>query len=244
MIARARSVPLFVLDWAPLLVLVATYELLRDLVPLIGAPHYYLGWLDIDLFGGWLPSVWLQTNLDHAPSIDWEDSVATAAYLAYYIAPVLVGLLWWFKKRGSYHRFAASLLVLCALAFLTYIVMPTVPPWLAYPQSVHEITDSTIRGWNLPAQLVSIYLDHDYNLYAAFPSLHAAFPVVLVFYGWKRSRLLGSAMMVYATVVWISIVFLGEHYVVDIAGGIAYAVAAILAVECAVRWRATRSTAA
>ncbi len=227
---RFRS-ELFLLDWLPLLTLIAAYEGLRDLVPLINAPHHDLGWVDSALFGGRIPSSWLQAHFYRPQSIDWEDSLATAAYFAYYLIPAFVGLVWWFKSRTEYHRFAAALLTLCALAFVTYVVLPTVPPWLAHPQSVEEITDATILRWNLPRQLVAMYLGHDYNLYAAFPSLHAAFPVVLSYYGWLRSRLLGLLMSGYAGLVWVSVVFLGEHYVVDIAGGIAYAVVAIVVVE-------------
>lgn len=237
---RRLAVRRFLLDWTPLVALVVAYETVRDLVPVFGAPHHYLGWIDSSLFGGQLPSIWLQSSLHRSQPVDWEDTAATAVYFAYYVVPFIVGLLWWFKKRSSYFRYATALLLLCGLAFATYIVMPTVPPWLAFPQSVHEITADTVRGWNLPAQLVSVYLDHDYNLYAAFPSLHAAFPVVLVFYGWLRSRILGLLMAAYAVVVWVSIVFLGEHYVVDIAGGILYAVVAILAVEILARWRVRR----
>jgi len=237
--SRRRS-DLFLLDWLPLLFLIAAYEGLRDLVPLINAPHHDLSWIDSDLFGGRIPSSWLQSHFYHPPSIDWEDTLATITYFAYYLIPVVVGLVWWFKSRREYHRFAAALVTLCGLAFVTYVVMPTVPPWLAYPQSVDEITDATILQWNLPSQLVAMYVGHDYNLYAAFPSLHAAFPVVLTYYGWLRSRMLGAVMLAYALLVWISVVFLGEHYVVDIVGGIAYATAAVAIVEVVVRQRNAR----
>ena len=238
---RRFPAQLFLLDWAPFVLLVVLYEALRDLVPVFGAPHHYLGWIDSDLFGGRLPTIWLQSNFYRAQSVDWEDSAATAVYFLYYLVPLVVGLFWWFRKRSTYFRYASALLTLCGLAFATYIVLPTVPPWLAFPQSVHEITDATVRGWNLPGQLVSVYLDHDYNLYAAFPSLHAAFPVVMIYYGWLRSRVLGAVMMLYAALVWISIVFLGEHYVIDIVGAIAYAIVAIIVVESFARWRAERS---
>lgn len=234
----ALKARLFVVDWSPLVVLVAIYEALRDLIPLIGAPRRYLGWIDSDLFGGQLPSAWLQARFHQPRSVDWEDAAATAIYFVYYLVPVIVGLLWWFRSRSGYHRYAAALVVLCGLAFATYVAMPTVPPWLAQPQSIDEITDTTIAGLNLPAQLVAMYVGHDYNLYAAFPSLHAAFPVVLAYYGWLRSQAVGVAMAAYAGLVWISIVFLGEHYLVDIAGAIVYAAVAITGVEAAasVRW--------
>jgi hypothetical protein len=237
----ALKARLFVLDWTPLVGLVVIYEALRDLVPIIGAPRRYLGWVDSDLFGGQLPGAWLQARFHQPRSVDWEDAAATAIYFVYYLVPVIVGLLWWFRSRSGYHRYAAALVVLCGLAFATYVAMPTVPPWLAQPQSIDEITDMTIAGLNLPAQLVAMYVGHDYNLYAAFPSLHAAFPVVLAYYGWLRSRLVGVTLAAYAGLVWVSIVFLGEHYLVDIAGAVVYALVAIGVVEAAARVRLPRS---
>jgi len=218
-------------DWTPLVLLIACYEGLRDLVPLIGAPLHNLGWIDLDLFGGQLPTTWLQAHFYQSGPFDWEGSLATVVYFAYYLVPLVVGLLWWLRSRTSYYRYAGALLTLCAMAFVTYVVMPTIPPWLAYPHTVRQITDATVSEWNLPSQLVSLYLHHDYDLDAAFPSLHAAFPVVLIYYGWLRSRALGLSMAVYASLVWLSIVFLGEHYVVDILGGITYAAVAIAVAE-------------
>jgi hypothetical protein len=223
-------------------VLLVVYEGLRDLVPLIGAPHHTLGWIDRALFGGQLPTIWLQRRFYQPGALQWQDTMATALYFAYYLAPLVVGLLWWFKQREMYHRFVAALLALCALAFLTYVLLPTVPPWLADPGSIHKITDETLRKWHLPGPIVALYLHHDYNEYAAFPSLHAAFPVVLVYYGWRYGRILGAGLVVYAGLVWLSIVYLGEHYVADILGGITYAVAAIAVVEAgARRWRRRRA---
>ncbi len=234
-VSRKRRVALFLGDWAPLVVLLVAYESLRDLVPIVGAPHHDLGWIDRALFGGQLPSIWLQTSLYRPAAVQWQDVFTTWVYFAHYRAPLVVGLLWWFKNRAEYHRFAAALLTLCALAFVTYTVMPTIPPWLGVPGSIHEIAQETIGKLNVPGQLFSVYTHRDYNLYAAFPSLHAAFPVVLVYYGWLRWRFLGAWLLLYASLVGMSIVYLGEHYVVDILGGVTYAIIAIVVVESVAR---------
>jgi membrane-associated phospholipid phosphatase len=121
-----------------------------------------------------------------------------------------------------------TLVVLCGLAFATYVIAPTTPPWLAQPTSVRHLIEDTIQRSGLPANLVWLYSHHDYNLYAAFPSLHAGFPVVAAFAAWQRSRWIGLLLTAWAVVVWVSVVYLGEHYVADVVGGIAYAMVAIL----------------
>lgn len=236
-VSRRRRIGLFLEDWAPLLALLVAYEGLRDVVPIVGAPHHDLGWIDRAFFAGQLPTIWLQTSFYQPEGLHWQDSFATWVYFAHYRAPLIVGLLWWFKNRAEYHRFAAALLTLCALAFLTYTIMPTIPPWLGDPRSIHEITQETVRKWDVPGQVFSMYTHRDYNLFAAFPSLHAAFPVVLIYYGWLRWRFLGAWLVVYASLVWMSIVYLGEHYFVDILGGVIYAIVAIVVVESIARRR-------
>jgi membrane-associated phospholipid phosphatase len=117
--------------------------------------------------------------------------------------------------------------VLCALAFVTYVIAPTAPPWLAQPDSVRHLMQDTVSRLDLPSALTWLYAHHDYNLYAAFPSLHAGFPVLAAVAAWRSDRKIGVALSVWAVVVWIVVVYLGEHYVADVAGGIAYAAVAL-----------------
>jgi membrane-associated phospholipid phosphatase len=79
----------------------------------------------------------------------------------------------------------------------------------------------------VPSSLVWLYSHHDYNLYAAFPSLHAGFPVVAAAAVWPLSRNAGVLLWIWAVVVWVVVVYLGEHYVSDVIGGIVYATIAI-----------------
>jgi membrane-associated phospholipid phosphatase len=61
------------------------------------------------------------------------------------------------------------------------------------------------------------------NQFAAFPSLHSAFPWLITLYalkGWKAKAL---PILIFPFGVWFSAVYLGEHYLVDVLGGVAYA---------------------
>jgi len=163
--------------------------------------------------------------------------LATLVYFAHFLLPIGLGLYLWFADRRAYRRFVAALLTLCGLTFVTYLVLPTIPPWLGDPGAIHEVTDETIHKLSLPASMVAIYVHHDYNLYAAFPSLHAAFAMVVAFYGWVHNRLLGLALGARAVLAWVAIVYLDEHYVADILAGTIYAAVAIFLVEVIVRRR-------
>lgn len=136
-----------------------------------------------------------------------------------------------YTNRADFHRFGLSLVVLCALAFVTYVVVPTAPPWLAQPQSVQHLMQDAVLRSGLPSDLTWIYSHHDYNLYAAFPSLHAGFPVLAAAAAWRRNKAVGAALSIWAIVVWVTVVYLGEHYVADVVGGILYAAVALIIVS-------------
>jgi membrane-associated phospholipid phosphatase len=214
--------------WAPFVGILAAYEVMRDLASALGVRPYDLGWFDTTLFDGYQPTLVLQAAVSRLTDADLIDDIGSIVYATHFLLPVVVAAWLWLGDRRGFRRFGLTLVVLCALAFATYVVAPTTPPWLAQPTSVRHLIEDTIQRSGLPASLVWLYSHHDYNLYAAFPSLHAGFPVVAAFAAWQRSRWIGLLLAAWAVVVWVSVVYLGEHYVADVVGGIAYAVVAIV----------------
>jgi hypothetical protein len=59
---------------------------------------------------------------------------------------------------------------------------------------------------------------------AAFPSLHAAFPLLSALALWPVTRRGSAVAFVWSATVWFSVVYLGQHYVTDVIGGIVFAV--------------------
>jgi membrane-associated phospholipid phosphatase len=135
------------------------------------------------------------------------------------------------------------------LSFVTYLFWPSAPPWyqfqeghVAASQTVHKILNETVDKFWGPNYFVSPLYSHlNPNQFAAFPSLHAAFPALAAVYAWSRYRWLSIALIAWTTAVLLSIVYLGEHYVVDALAGFVYVAAATFLVEGFVRWRARRA---
>lgn len=225
-----RAVALL-LGWAPFVVVLVAYELMRDLASRLGVPPHNLAGLERALFGGYEPTLVLQATIGKLSDADLIDDAGSLVYSAHFLLPVAVGAWLWSKNRADFHRFGLSLVVLCALAFLTYVVAPTAPPWLAQPQSVQHLMQDAVLRSGLPPVLTWLYSHHDYNLYAAFPSLHAGFPVLAAAAAWRRNRVAGIALSIWAIVVWVTVVYLGEHYVADVVGGIVYAAVALAIVS-------------
>jgi membrane-associated phospholipid phosphatase len=224
--ASNRAVALL-LGWAPFVLVLTAYELMRDLAATLHVPPHNLAGVERALFGGYEPTLVLQTAIAKLGDADLIDDAGSLVYSAHFLLPVIVGAWLWSRNRAEFHRFGLSLVVLCALAFVTYVVVPTAPPWLAQPQSVQHLMQDAVLRSGLPPALTWLYSHHDYNLYAAFPSLHAGFPVLAAAAAWRRNKAVGVLLSIWAIVVWVTVVYLGEHYVADVVGGILYAAFAL-----------------
>jgi membrane-associated phospholipid phosphatase len=106
---------------------------------------------------------------------------------------------------------------------------------------VHKIlTETTDKFWGKNYFISPLYMHLNPNQFAAFPSLHAAFPALAAVYAWKRYRALAVGLVFWTIAVLFSIVYLGEHYVVDAIDGFIYVAVSVALVESFVRWRARR----
>ena len=233
-----RGILVLLRGWAPFVGLLVAYELMRDAASALGVPPHNLAGLDRHLFDGYEPTLILQAAAGQLSDSELLEDAGTLIYGAHFLLPVAVGAWLWARDRGAFGRFGFTLVILCAMAFATYVIAPTSPPWLAQPSTVRHLIDDAIQRSGLPQGAVWLYSHHDYNLYAAFPSLHAGFPVVAAVAAWQRSRAVGALLWVWAVAVWIAGVYLGEHYVSDVVGGIGYAAMAIVIVKAVMARRA------
>ncbi len=213
------------------MLLLVAYEVMRDLASMLGMPAHNLAGLDRTLFNGYQPTLVLQAAVGSLSDTDVFEDLGSVVYAMHFLLPIAVGAWLWAKDRVAFRTFGLTLVVLCGLAFATYVVAPTAPPWLAQPAAVRHLIEETIQRSSIPSSLVWLYSQHDYNLYAAFPSLHAGFPVVAASAAWSQDRRVGAPLWVWAVIVWVAVVYLGEHYVADVIGGVVYAALAIAIVR-------------
>ena len=240
-IAMGRGLT-FLADWGPFLLLFFAYEAMRGFASKTGfAPHDLSG-IERAVFGGTLPTLTLQHDFYHPGVVGVQDVVATFFYFMHFPLPILVGFFFWLNSRDHYHRFIAALLLMCFLAFVTYLFWPSAPPWWQV-KDVVKIIDRTVQSlWGSQYFVSAIYQSFNPNRFAAFPSLHAAFPALAAVYAWPRYRGLSVGLVAWTAAVALSIVYLGEHYVIDALDGFLYVAAATILVEGFTRWRARRAS--
>jgi membrane-associated phospholipid phosphatase len=214
----------FLRDWVPFVVIFLGWEFMRAVAPNAGfAPHVAdLAHLESGLFGGHVPTAVLQQALDVGTGGRVIEYAATVVYFGHFAFPFAVGMVLWLVDRVQFVRFTTALMGMALVAFVIFLLVPTAPPWYAEQQGViggfHRIIGTT-----LPSAVSRYYNSLNPNPVAAFPSLHAAFPF-LGFLALRRAYPRAAWLaFAWCILVWFSVVFLGEHYVVDVIAGVALA---------------------
>lgn len=130
--------------------------------------------------------------------------------------------LFWFKDKEVYRRYTYSLVITSYSALMTFVALPTAPPWLA--GSAQNLLGAGFK--ELPSlfqQLANVLLSGESDVVAAFPSLHVAYVTLFSIFMFKLNRKYGLMSLPVAGGVYFSVIYLGQHYLVDVLGGIAYA---------------------
>ncbi len=142
------------------------------------------------------------------------------AYVGLHLAVTVAVLVWVYaRRRSAYARLRNTLAVASVLAVVGYALFPTAPPRLAGVGIADTVSAAT--SVDLDSPLVSSL----YNPYAAVPSMHVGFSLVV---GVAIARLARRpvwriAGAVYPAVVLFVIVATGNHFFFDAVAGAAVA---------------------
>jgi hypothetical protein len=217
-------------DWLPILVIAAGYDLVRsrapDLIPrAVTEPQLRF---DEIAFGGTAPSVRLQDALVDGGTPHWWDYLAWCTYLSHFVFAPTIAVWLYLRHRPWFHRYAVLMLTVSLCGFLTYFILPAVPPWLASRNGdlahttriVHAVwVDLGVSG----AAKVFAGNAKLANPVAALPSLHAAWPFLTLLFLWNKVGRWRWAILAYNAVMVLVLVYGAEHYVSDALLGWLYA---------------------
>jgi PAP2 superfamily protein len=229
---------LFLRDWVPFIGLFFAYELMRGYADNLGISVHVgdVVALERALFFGSVPTAVLQQWLHPATGVDVLAVVGTIFYFLHFPLPIAVGFFLWLRRRRLYYDYVAALIVLSMAAFVTYLLLPVAPPWYAARDGLLPgVTYLKDQGFTDLARLFGFegrylfsYTVYQFNpnLVAAFPSLHAGYPFLAFLFARRAFGRVGWLMLAYSACVWFAIVYLADHYVIDIVAGLAYAAAA------------------
>jgi membrane-associated phospholipid phosphatase len=226
----------FLRDWLPFVGLLLVYESLHGLADNLGLMAHTTDIIAVErwLFGGIIPTLWLQ-HYGWRGNPQWYDIAATVLYFMHFVLPLVCAFWLWTRSKRHYWQFVVSLVALCFASFLTYMAFPATPPWLAARQgdlpTVVKVIDKVLNLFPTQMTVSTLYHNLNPNPVAAMPSLHAAFPWLVFLMLWQVLRRKALWFLPYCLCLWLSIVYLGEHYVIDAIAGILYATVIFMFVQ-------------
>lgn len=224
----------FLIRFAPVVVLLLVYDSFRGIADDLNSNVHFFEMIEADraMFGGALPTDILQQWWWHG-QVQWYDFYFYLLYTLHFVMPLFLALAIWKLRDELYLPYAIGFVGLSFAAFVTYVVFPAAPPWMASDmgliEPIHRISSDIWYAMGV-TNFSEVYAHLSPNPVAAVPSLHAAYPLLFTLFlarlfGWRKVWW----AMIYPVSVWIGIVYLGEHYVVDAILGALYAIVAYYA---------------
>ena len=176
--------------------------------------------------GGQVPTLRLQRILGRPGAIRPHDLALSWVHWVWYFVPhgsvayVLV------RHRERYGRAACLTAAVFDLGLLFYWALPTAPPWWAgqeghLPPVRRIMTETGESFWG--GLWRPLYDSLAGNPFAAMPSLHFATSVMAAHVLADVGRGPGRLGWAYAATLGFGLVYLGEHYVIDLLVGLALA---------------------
>jgi len=169
--------------------------------------------------------------IDHRWIIDF----ANFMYMNSHFVVTTVFLVWLYVFRNHNFYFVRNMfMVAMALAIVGYALVPTMPPRL-FPQDGFVDTITDYAQVNHDSALVKLFI----NPYAAIPSMHIAFSMMIAATGIlvTRHRLSKILWAAYPLLVFWVVVVTANHFWIDGAAGLLVAVLAALAARSLARAR-------
>ena len=235
----------FALALTPWLVFACSYDGMRLL------PNYEVNPIDTrgiyeaekSLFGigtaagTLIPGEWF--NLHNCA---FADFMAGFFYLCWVPVPLGFAIYLYLKgKREMYLRFSLAFLFVNLVGFVGYYIHPAAPPWYVIEHGFTPVlnTPGSVAGLGRFDSLVgapvfhSIYCNNS-NVFAAVPSLHAAYMLVATIYAVisRQNKLCIGIFAFICMGIWWTAVYSTHHYIIDVLLGILTTIVALLILEC------------
>ncbi len=245
-----RSIRRLIIDWAPFMFVLFIYDQLRGIADGMVVHTRETPQIRVDafMFGKPIPTVWLQEHLWHGGDhLHWWDYATWFVYLTHFFATLIVAAILWRWAHDHFARFATMVCVLAMTGYATYVLYPAAPPWLAARHgSIGEANRTIGVTWHhVPITHFGSLFEKGQryaNNVAAMPSLHAAYALLLSLFLWQvLPRWTRPLLVVYPPAMAFSLIYGGEHYVVDCLVGWCFATATFLAVNWVFALRARRA---
>jgi hypothetical protein len=208
-----------------------------------------LYYLEKEYFGIWLDGTkitlneYLVTRTSTA-----SDIIMSLFYLCWIPLPLGFAFYLFRRNKRQFLAFSFAFFLTNITGFIIYYLYPAAPPWYVadYGFSLILKTPGSAAGLLRFDELINfslfemMYLKGS-NVFAAVPSLHCSYPVLVLFYGLKYKC--GKKNIIFFIImigIWCASVYLNHHYIIDVIAGILVAIAGIFLLEMLMKSKRVR----
>jgi hypothetical protein len=164
------------------------------------------------------------------------DVISGFFYLMWIPVPLAFAAFLFFRNRLQFLYFSLTFVLVNLIGFVIYYVYPAAPPWYYQLHGNTFIfgTPGNTGGlsrfdsyFNTPV-FASIYSKSS-NVFAAMPSLHSSYPVIVLYCGLRNKLGLFNIFFIIVMLgIWFTAIYTSHHYVLDVIAGICCAIVGIL----------------
>ena len=167
------------------------------------------------------------------------DVLSGLFYLCWVPVPLMFAVWLFFRDKRMLLDFSLAFLLVNIFGFMLYYAYPAAPPWYV---EIHGFQENFSIPGNEAGlanfdRILGVSLFHSMyaknaNVFAAIPSLHAAYPIITLYFGMKKKlRLIVWVFLVILAGIWFSAVYSRHHYILDVLLGALCAMATIVVYE-------------
>lgn len=156
-------------------------------------------------------------------------------YLMWVPVPLAFAAYLFFKEKRNFLNFLLTFVWVNLLGFVVYYLYPAAPPWYIQQHGFEFIAHTPGNTAGLARfdnffgiELFKSIYSKGSNVFAAMPSLHSAYPLIVVYYAAKGK--FRKANIFFVTVmlgIWFAAVYTSHHYLSDVLAGITTAIIGI-----------------
>ncbi len=221
----------------------SSYQVEQHLYPItdvsnrLGLPLHVMFPIKVDQWLGFgtMPTTWVQETFHPTSAIPWYGVLVSLVYCSHFLVMPTVAVILWIRNRPRFLVWMRMVIALAALGLTTYFLYPMAPPWLADSGGVFPgatVGRYTSEGFDLIGlhMVGGMVSQGQYlvNPVAAMPSLHTAYATLAAGFFWFGRKWWQKALLAcYPLAMGFSLLYGGEHYLVDEIAGALYALVVI-----------------
>ena len=164
-------------------------------------------------------------------------------YLCWIPVPFGFAAVMFFKNRNLFFQFSLTFVVVNIIGWTGYYSYPAAPPWYVAQHGFDFVasTAGSTAGFArfddfLGVKIFEGIYAKSSNVFAAMPSLHAAYMLIVFYYSVKAKLKLWNVLFgIILLGIWFGAVYSSHHYILDVLAGITCTIIGIFIFQTWVR---------